>query len=51
LRGFNAVVQNSDYRIEGRAGVLLLTLGDKEWRSAWVEISGRIWDQSGGKCH
>ena len=51
LRGFNDVLENSAYRIEGRAGVLLLTLGDKEWRSAWVEVGGRIWDQAGGKCH
>ena len=51
LRGFNRIVQNSEFRIEGRAGVLLLTLGDKEWRSAWVEVKGRIWDQTGGKCH
>jgi hypothetical protein len=51
LRGFNAIVPNSVYRIEGRVGVLLLTLGDKEWRSAWVEVGGRVWDQAGGKCH
>jgi hypothetical protein len=51
LRGFERIVQNSDARVEGRAGVLLLTLGDKDRRSAWVEIGGRIWDQSGGKCH
>jgi 3',5'-cyclic AMP phosphodiesterase CpdA len=51
LRGFNAIVPNSVFRIEGRVGVLLLTLGDKEWRSAWVEVGGRVWDQAGGKCH
>ncbi len=51
LRGFNAIVPNSAYRIEGRVGVLLLTLGDREWRSAWVEVGGRVWDQAGGKCH
>jgi calcineurin-like phosphoesterase family protein len=51
LRGFNDIVPHSVRRIEGRAGVLLLTLGDKEWRSAWLEVGGRIWDQSGGKCH
>jgi len=51
LRGFNTIVPNSVYRIEGRVGVLLLTLGDKEWRSAWVEVGGRVWDQAGGKCH
>jgi len=51
LRGFNDIVPNSVYRIEGRAGVLLLTLGDREWRSAWVEVGGLVWDQAGGKCH
>jgi hypothetical protein len=51
LRGFNSAVANSAYRIEGRAGVLLLTLGAAEYRSAFIEIGGRVWDQSGGKCH
>ncbi|HYV95926.1 MAG TPA: metallophosphoesterase [Gemmatimonadaceae bacterium] len=52
LRGFTSVINpNSAYRIEGRAGVLLLTLGAAEYRSAFLEVGGRIWDQSGGKCH
>jgi hypothetical protein len=51
LRGFNRSIPNSLYRIEGRAGVLLLTLGAAEYRSAFIEIGGRVWDQSGGKCH
>jgi hypothetical protein len=51
LRGFEAIVANSAYRIEGRAGVLLLTLGAAEYRSAFLEIGGRVWDQNGGKCH
>lgn len=52
LRGFtNNILPNSVSRIEGRAGVLLLTLGKAEYRSAFLEIGGRIWDQSGGKCH
>ena len=51
LRGFSAINANSVYRIEGRAGVLLLTLGAAEYRSAFIEIGGRVWDQSGGKCH
>jgi len=52
LRGFKSPINpNSLYRIEGRAGVLLLTLGATEYRSAFVEIGGRVWDQSGGKCH
>jgi acid phosphatase type 7 len=51
LRGFSTILPNSTYRIEGRAGVLLLTLGKAEYRSAFLEIGGRVWDQSGGKCH
>jgi hypothetical protein len=51
LRGFSARVPNSRYQIEGRAGVLLLTLGAAEYRSAFLEIGGRVWDESGGKCH
>jgi len=51
LRGFEAIQPNSVYRIEGRAGVLLLTLGAAEYRSAFLEVGGRVWDQSGGKCH
>jgi hypothetical protein len=51
LRGFSTIRPNSAYRIEGRTGVLLLTLGKAEYRSAFLEVGGRIWDQSGGKCH
>ena len=52
LRGFGGKkVANSDYRLEGRYGVLMLTLGAGEFRSAWLEVTGRIWDPSGGKCH
>ena len=51
LRGFSTIRPNSAYRIEGRPGVLLLTLGAAEYRSAFLEVGGRIWDQSGGKCH
>ena len=52
LRGFNGkIVPNSAYRIAGRAGVLLLTLGAAEYRSAFLEVGGRVWDESGGRCH
>jgi hypothetical protein len=51
LRGFKAIDANSAYHVEGRAGVLKLTLGDNEWRSEFVEAGGRVWDRSGGKCH
>ena len=32
-------------------GVLLLTLGAKEYRSVFLSVGGYIWDPSGGKCH
>ncbi|MEQ1694063.1 MAG: metallophosphoesterase [Gemmatimonas sp.] len=51
LRGFSKILPNSAYRIEGRHGVLLLTLGKAEYRSAFLEVGGRVWDMSGGKCH
>jgi hypothetical protein len=51
LRGFGTIVANSAARIDGRAGVLLLTLGAAEYRTAFLEVGGRVWDQSGGKCH
>jgi acid phosphatase type 7 len=52
LRGFGGKkIRNSDFRLEGRYGVLMLTLGGGEYRSAWIETNGRIWDPSGGKCH
>ena len=42
---------NSLVRIEGHFGVLKLTLGAAEYRSAFIDTQGRIWDRSGGKCH
>ena len=59
LRGFKSrfgfregsVADNSLLRIQGRFGVLKLTLGASEWRSAFLEVGGRAWDQAGGKCH
>ena len=52
LRGFRGPASaNSASRIEGHFGVLKLTLGAAEWRSAFLDTSGRTWDVSGGKCH
>ena len=52
LRGFGGHAnRNSVYRVEGHAGVLLLTLGAAEYRSALLDVQGRVWDPSGGKCH
>jgi hypothetical protein len=52
LRGFaGTIVTNSAFRVQGHYGVLKLTLGGAEWRSAFLDTSGRIYDQRGGRCH
>jgi hypothetical protein len=52
LRGFRTPpAPHSAARVEGYFGVLKLTLGKGEFRSAFMDVSGRIWDQSGGTCH
>jgi hypothetical protein len=52
LRGFSGSINaTSVARIEGRFGVLMFALGGEEWKSAFIETNGRIWDSSGGKCH
>ena len=51
LRGFAGTARNSAARIQGHFGVLKLTLGKGEWRSAFIDVDGRVWDPSGGKCH
>jgi hypothetical protein len=52
LRGMrNTVVPNSAVRVQGHFGVLKLTLGKEEWRSAFLSVNGRVYDPSGGKCH
>jgi hypothetical protein len=51
LRGFAARrVANSASQIQGYYGVLKLTLGKGEYSSAFVDVNGRMWDPSGGKC-
>jgi hypothetical protein len=42
---------NSVARIQGRFGVLKVTLGKSEYQTAFIEVGGRAWDLSGGKCH
>jgi alkaline phosphatase len=46
-----ALAANSAYQIQGHYGVLKLTLGAGAWRSAFIDITGRVWDHSGGACH
>jgi hypothetical protein len=52
LRGFrDQLVANSAMSVQGHFGVLKLTLGKEEYRSAFLDVSGRVWDAAGGKCH
>ena len=51
LRGFKSTVPNSAMRIQGHFGVLKVTLGATEWRSAFLDVNGKVWDQTGGTCH
>jgi hypothetical protein len=52
LTGFRSkAAPNSAARIQGRFGVLVMTLGAEAWRSEFLEVGGRSWDSAGGRCH
>jgi acid phosphatase type 7 len=52
LRGLRStIVPNSAFRVQGNFGVVKLSLGAEEWRSAFLAVNGRIFDSSGGRCH
>lgn len=52
LRGLrNPLAANSAAQVQGVTGVLKLTLGALEWRSAFLGTTGRVFDPSGGRCH
>ncbi len=59
LRGFRSrfgllgreLEGNSLVQIQGHFGVLLVTLGKTGYRSAFLDIEGRVWDRSGRECH
>jgi hypothetical protein len=52
LRGLRrGLARNSLVRIQGHFGVLKLTLGAGEYRHAFLDTQGRVWDTGGGKCH
>ena len=52
LRNFRSqILPQSAFRVPGTFGVLKLTLGATEWRSAFIATDGRIYDLAGGKCH
>ena len=46
-----SLAANSLYQVQGHFGVLKLTLGAGAWRSAFIDVTGRVWDRSGGTCH
>jgi 3',5'-cyclic AMP phosphodiesterase CpdA len=45
------LVPHSAARVQGHFGVIKLTLGAEEWRSAFLATNGGVYDASGGKCH
>jgi acid phosphatase type 7 len=51
LRGLRSPAANSVSRIQGHFGIVKLTLGAGEYRHAFIEPNGTIWDRGGGKCH
>jgi hypothetical protein len=52
LRKMNTpFARNSVFQIHGRFGVLKLTLGAGEYRHAFIDAAGRVWDPGAGKCH
>ncbi len=50
LRGMRRPLPHSARRVEGHFGVLKLSLGKGEYRSIFIDTSGRLWDPSGGRC-
>jgi hypothetical protein len=51
LRGLRTPIENSAAQVQGRFGVLKLTLGAEEWRSAFLATNGGVYDGNGGRCH
>ncbi|MEO8577334.1 MAG: metallophosphoesterase [Gemmatimonadales bacterium] len=52
LRGVSSPrISNSASAVHGYYGVLKLSLGAGEYRHAFLDTRGRIWDEGGGKCH
>lgn len=52
LRGVRyPLAANSVVEIHGHFGVLKLSLGSDEYRFAFLDTAGRVWDTGGRKCH
>jgi len=59
LRGFRSrfgfrdlpAAANSAVRVQGHFGLLVVTLGASEYRTAFLDTDRRVWDRAGRKCH
>lgn len=52
LTGFrNTPAQNSAKRVQGRFGILSISLGANDYRTEFIEVGGRVWDSNNGRCH
>jgi hypothetical protein len=52
LRGLRRpFAANSAVRINGHFGVLKVALGKGQYRHAFLDTEGRVWDAGSGKCH
>jgi hypothetical protein len=52
LRGVRyPLARNSVVEVHGHFGILKLALARDEYRYAFIDVDGRIWDTGGRKCH
>ena len=51
LRGVHPTVGNSVFEVHGVFGLLKLSVGAREYRSAFIGTDGRVWDTGSGACH
>ncbi|HEX6574934.1 MAG TPA: metallophosphoesterase [Gemmatimonadaceae bacterium] len=45
------VAKNSEVQIQGHWGILIVTLGNGDYRTSFLDVNRRVWDPSGRKCH
>lgn len=49
--GRSRPLPTSAMRVRGHWGILLLSLSPSEYRTAFLDVDGRVWDSNGRKCH
>jgi hypothetical protein len=47
----NPFTRNSVFQVRGHFGILKLALGTGEYRHAFIDTDGGVWDAGAGKCH